>query len=324
MTIIIKSIGDTLAMSKNAFIFGAAAAAVVLVMLFSFLTSEEGYSVREDVVVGDYIEYEFYAEQHIAYDMEMNVNEFYDRFLHYDVSQMTQGEDALYPYKGSDLECRTFHSDDTLVYLAKGSDVPVYEEEDYYSLHYVRSLVSTTVDLTKPVSPSDITEGTELKRVDVQTGGDANTTERLMTVGKIDEQGNTAVALKMLVLMEETVDLTVASVDGDMLTMENGDEYDRDSFLSYVSYAYKLQDLKEQYETIIEESDSRERFDLPMGNGYYDVHTLVTEGLNKEERTFTIAHLGDAVALHEMQFKTRLVQSSYSSWKLIGSSLLEK
>ncbi len=198
---------------------------VILVMLFSFLTSEEGYSVREDVVAGDYIEYEFYAEQHIAYDMEMNVNEFYDRFLHYDVSQMTQGEDALYPYNGSDLECRTFHSDDVLVYLAKGSDVPVYEEEDYYSLHYVRSLVSTTLDITKPVSPSDITDGTELKRVDVQTGGDANTTERMMTVGKIDEQGNTAVALKMLVLMEETVDLTVVSVDGDMLTMENGDEY---------------------------------------------------------------------------------------------------
>ncbi len=82
--------------------------------------------------------------------------------------------------------------------------------------------------------------------------------------------------------------------------------------------------MKEQYETIIEESDSKERFDLPMGNGYYDVHTLLAEGLNKEERTFTIAHLGDAVALQKMQFKTRLVQSSYSSWKLIGSSLLEK
>ena len=310
-------------MSKDAFIFGVAAAAVVLVMLFSFLTSEEGYSVREDVVVGDYIEYEFHSEQHIAYDMEMNVNQFYNRFLHYDVSEMTQGEDALYPYKGSNLECRTFHSDDILVYLAKGSDVPVYEEEDYYSLHYVRSLVSTTVDITKPVYPSDITEGTELKSVEVQTGGDVNTTERTMTVGKIDEQGNTAVALKMLVLMEETVDLTVASVDGDMLTMENGDEYDRDGFLSYVSYAYKLQDLKEQF-NVIGESDSRERFDLPMGNGYYDVHTLLAEGLNKEERTFTIAHSGDAVALQEMQFKTRLVQSSYSSWKLIGSSLLEK
>ena len=96
---------DAYSMNKMMHIIGTIAIAVVACLAFSYLVNDDGtnYTIREDLVVGDYVEYEYnYYETQIK-EKEMSTEDFIKGFQ-YDVSSMEKGDDVDFMYMGNNIK----------------------------------------------------------------------------------------------------------------------------------------------------------------------------------------------------------------------------
>ena len=85
-------------MNKMMHIFGTIAIAAVVCLVVSYLTDDRdaGYTIREDLVVGDYIEYNGISQNMIIEDRKMSVGYFIENYIQYDVSSMEQADYSSY------------------------------------------------------------------------------------------------------------------------------------------------------------------------------------------------------------------------------------
>ena len=269
-------------------IAAAAVVCVAVILLIGFAMSEKEQVIRQDIVVGDYIDLEIYELDGENYAFEMTVQEIYDHYLHLDTTSMEYLGDVVFEYYGNDIDCEMYFEDNITFYVTKISQVV---------LHYTDSKSDTVYDLVyedfyldEPFECSDIKEGMVLTYT--ITSEDRLIRNRC-SVGPIDEEGNTV--LRCLIHQgDRTVQsFKVVSVDGDMVTLDDGSELSKDNFLMMITYKSALREVKNNADIISTECGS-EYQDLLLGEKVYDYFWIygTSEG---DESEIVLYHDGDVL-----------------------------
>lgn len=310
-------------MNKMMHIFGTIAIAVVVCLVVSYLTDDRdaGYTIREDLVVGDYIEYNGISQNMIIEDRKMSVGYFIENYIQYDVSSMEQGDDTDYEYKGENIRCSTYTNDGTTVLLAKGSDALMYITSVAGSGFIENRVLSYSFDVSKPVTTDDLREGME-----ILAEGRSVMDERVshsdtrMTITSLDD-GKMILHYVSDQGRECRYKHTIVSIDGDYYETDDGTKWTKDEYLEMVSYKTRFANISEHHSDM-EVSEYKEYFDLEFKSGVFDVteiHYVDEYGENVEVK---LIHSGDLILLEEFTEHDKM--STYVGIiEYVDSSLLE-
>ena len=313
---------DAYSMNKMMHIIGTIAIAVVACLAFSYLVNDDGtnYTIREDLVVGDYVEYEYnYYETQIK-EKEMSTEDFIKGFQ-YDVSSMEKGDDVDFMYMGNNIKCTQYTADKFMVLLAKGSDCCMYTLRETENGFKEFRQISVPFDISMPMNAEDLQEGMESQAQERIAHGDYMT-YRLYTVTLTSLENDTAsVHTEREVTENHVYKITIASINDDRIIDEDGDEWSTSEFIEMASYKERFSNISKEHPDM-EVTESRENLDFEFKSGDLDVTEITYTGGYGEDHKIRLVHFGD-VLVYDEEIENDNGNIYVETWEFIDSSLLE-
>ena len=303
--------------SKKGTIATVAIICVLAAMLFSYATSDRSGDIRQDIVVGDYIDLECYDFTGETYATYATLQEIYDYILVWDEPDKEYIGHYEFDYFGEYIPCDIYFLEDWTYYAAQGSGILVRSEGMADGVEYQYLIESVPFDLTLPFSPEDIEEGMVIcNYVQYEDGYQRSK----YTVGAIEDD-NTVLTCLSTDAERYDMSFTVISIDGDMLTMEDGSVLSKRDFLELISYDIALEEIRENTE-ILDEQFHSEYADLLFGKKVYD-YTWIYGYYFDEESEIAIFHEGDVLL-----YTSRFTSSDESgivgaTIEVVGTSLVK-
>ena len=220
------------------------------------------FKMKENLEVGDYYWVDNTKTHQTWSEYDSGLQDFYNLHFKYDISGMTYSYSMYYELDGKWISCDIYEKDGAQVCIARNSGIQLYFE--YYRANEVELVktVTCSANLSEVFTAEDIEAGLTFQKMTTRYHVDYFDGEPLYREVEVKNYYYTVVSVE-----DDVVDCTlafeyydqyavkngIASIDGDNIVTERGQNWTTEEFLGKISKDNMVEAFKDYYEVIAED-----------------------------------------------------------------------